>query len=348
MAFKNFGFDLESLEDYMGNHLRLFISFTIGLLVFVGMIALSIFFIAVRGKEQVMVPDVTGKELTQALLELQTKELFPKIQLRTAEGGEERGLVLEQEPEAGTIVKAERRINLVISQGMALDKLGDYVGKNINDVRQEIQARNAQVENMVITLKEPFMYQYSGETAGIVLQQSPPPDSDITGHVTLELVVSRGQENARLTVPNFVGLPVQDALARLSQLKASFVFTMRTAAEGESPGTVFSQNPANGTEIYATDKITLNVTAPAPAPGETVGLFRFNLPSNPYPLPMLLEAELPNGTRQQLVSTNHSGGEIAVPYRLPNGSSIVLSMVNREIFRQPITAQTEPLSMDGL
>ncbi|MDR2072090.1 MAG: PASTA domain-containing protein [Spirochaetaceae bacterium] len=348
MAFKNFGFDLESLEDYMGNHLRLFISFTIGLLVFVGLIALSIFFIAVRGKEQVVVPDVTGKELTQALLELQVKELYPQIQLRSSQEGEERGLILEQDPKGGTIVKAERRIGLVISQGMALDTVGNYLGKNVNDVRQEIQARNAQAGNTLITLKEPFMYQYSGETAGLVLQQNPSPDSEITGHTTLELVVSRGQENARLTVPNFTGLSIQDALSRLSQLKASFIFTMRNAAEGESPGMVSSQNPANGTEIYTTDKITLNVTAPAPAPGETAGLFRFNLPASPYPLPMTVEAELPNGTRQQIVNTNHSGGEITVPYRLPNGSSVILSVVGREIYRQAIAAQVEPLSMDEL
>ncbi|MDR2552801.1 MAG: PASTA domain-containing protein [Treponema sp.] len=348
MAFKNFGFDLEGLEDYMGNHLRLFISFTVGVLVFVGLIALSVFFFAVHGKEEVMVPDVTGKELTQALMELQEKELYPKIQTRSSESGEERGVVLEQSPEAGTLVRAERRISLVISQGMALDQMGDYLGKNINDIRSEIQTRNAQSSEIIITLREPFMYQYSTEAAGTVLQQNPAPGSGLTGPVTLELVVSRGQEDAHITVPNLTGLSLRDTLDRLTQLKTGFSFTMRDAAAGESPGTVYSQEPAGGTEINARGRITINLTTPAAAEGETAGLFRYTLPLNPYPLPVTVEALFPGGDRRRLVSVNYPGGEFTLPYSLPGGSAIILSMMDREIYRQAVTAPVEELSMEGL
>jgi beta-lactam-binding protein with PASTA domain len=349
MAFKNFGFDLESIEDYMGNHLRLFISFTVGILVFVGMIALSIFFITVRGKEQVMVPDVVGKELTEALLELQESELYPRIQMRSSESEEERGRILEQTPEAGTIVRAERRINLVISQGLALDTVGSYLGKNINDVRSEILARNSQTADTVISLREPLMYQYSEQDAGTVLQQNPPPGADITGPITLELVVSRGRENTRITVPSLTGLSLQDTLDRFNQLKtAGFTFTMRDPAPGETAGTVLSQDPAPGAEINAGDKITVTMTAPVPAEGEAVGLFKFNLPLNPYPLPLTVEAELPNGTKRGLVNINHLGGEFNMPYKLPAGSVLILSMVNREIHRQTVQAAVESLSVDQL
>jgi beta-lactam-binding protein with PASTA domain len=347
MAFK-LGFDLDGLEDYMGNHLRLFLSFTVGLLVFVGMIALSVFFIAVRGKEQVMVPDVMGKELAQALIELQEKELYPRIQLRPAGAGEERGIVIEQIPEAGNLVKAERRINLVISQGMALDKMGNYLGKNINDVRTEILAFNSQAEEITISLREPFMYQYSSEDAGTVLQQNPAPGSDLTGSIALELVVSRGQENARITIPDFIGLSLSDVLNRLSQIKASFTFTMRDAEAGENPGTVYSQNPEAGTEVNSDDKVSISITTPAAAAGEAAGIFRYNLPVNPYPLALTVEVELPNGTKRGLVATNHSGGEFSMPYSLPVGSVIILSMVDREIYRQTVNTQVESLSVDGL
>jgi beta-lactam-binding protein with PASTA domain len=312
------------------------------------MIALSVFFIAVRGKEQVMVPDVMGKELSQALIELQEKELYTQIQMRPAGAGEERGVVLEQVPEAGTLVKAERRINLVISQGMALDKMGNYLGKNINDVRTEILAFNSQTQEITISLREPFMYQYSSEAAGSVLQQNPAAGSDLTGSITLELVVSRGQENTRVTVPNVTGLSLSDTLNRLSQIKVGFTFSMRDAEAGENPGTVYSQNPAAGTEINSDDKVTIGITTPTAAEGETVGLFRFNLPVNPYPLPLTVEVELPNGTKQGLVNTNHAGGEFSMPYRLPIGSVIILSMVEREIYRQTVNAATESLSVDQL
>jgi beta-lactam-binding protein with PASTA domain len=345
MAFKNFGFDLESIEDYMGNHLRLFISFTVGLLVFVGLIALSVFFIAIRGKEEVMVPDVLGKELTQALIELQEKELYPRIQIRAAAAGEEKGVILEQNPEGGMLVKAERRISLVISQGISLDKMGSYLGKSINEVRLEIQSFNAHSPEAAITIREPFMYQYSSEPAGTVLQQNPAPGTDLTRSIMLELVVSRGPENVRITVPNLVGLSFNDALTRLNQNKIGFTFAIRNG--GDNPGAVYSQNPAPGTEMGATDKITVSITAPAVAAGETTGLFSYNLPLNPYPLPLTVDAELPNGSKLTLVNINHSGGEFSMPYKLPSDSVIILSMVNREIFRQTVKAPVENLLMEG-
>ncbi|MCL1927714.1 MAG: PASTA domain-containing protein [Treponema sp.] len=336
MAFKNFGFDLESIEDHMGSNLRLFISFTIGLLVFVGLIALSVFFIVIRGKEEVMVPDVLGKELSQALIELQEKELYPRISLRSATDGQEKGVILEQNPEAGTLVKAERRINLVISSGLALDKMVSFLGKNINDVRLELQALNANSSEIQIIIHEPFMYQYSNDSAaGTVLQQNPPPGADLTGSTVLELVVSRGRENTRVTVPDLTGLTYTDALARLGQLKIGYNFVINNT--GERPGTVISQNPVGGTEISTNQKLTVTIIAPeAENSGETVGLFRYNLPENPYPLPLTVEVELPNGSKQTLANTNHSGGEFSMPYKLPSGSVIILSMVDREIYRQTI------------
>jgi beta-lactam-binding protein with PASTA domain len=322
----------------MGNNLRLFFFFSVGLLVFVGLIALSVFFIALRGKEEVMVPDVLGKELPLALVELQEKELYPRITIRLATAGEEKGVILEQSPDAGTLVKAERRINLVISHGTAYDVMENYTGKNINDIRSAIRVFNAQSPEVSITLKEPFMYQYSAAAAGTVLQQNPSPGADLTGNVILELVVSRGQETTRITVPNLTGLSFSDALTRLNQIRVRFVFSMRPAEEGEKPGIVYSQKPQQGIEIEPADKITVGVTTPAASEGESIGLFSHVFPVNPYPLPISVDVEFPNKNRQTLVSTNHAGGEFSMPYKLPAGSVLILSMVDREVARTTVAA----------
>ena len=51
----------------------------------------AVFFISVKGPEEVMVPNVVGKELTQALLDMQIKELYPRIQLRHSNSITEKG-----------------------------------------------------------------------------------------------------------------------------------------------------------------------------------------------------------------------------------------------------------------
>jgi beta-lactam-binding protein with PASTA domain len=157
MGFINL--DLDAVEGYVSNHLRLFLSMAAGILVFVGIIAVSVFFIALRGEEETMVPEVRGKDLTTALLELQVKELYPRIDLRYSQTSLDKGLILEQDPLPGTIVKAGRRIRLVVSQGVMINRVENYLGRSIDEVRVEIQAMFASAPAPLLSLKEPFMYE---------------------------------------------------------------------------------------------------------------------------------------------------------------------------------------------
>jgi beta-lactam-binding protein with PASTA domain len=348
---KLINFDLDSIEGYVANHLKLFISMAAGLLIFVGLIAVSIFFIAVRGAEQTMVPEVRGKELTEALMELQVKELYPRLQLRYSQSSQDKGLILEQEPQAGTIVKAGRRIRLVVSQGVMINKVENYIGRNVDEVRMDLQALVTSSGQTLLTLKEPLMYDFSAEAPGTILSQKPEAGTDISGPLALELVVSRGQENALVTVPRLAGLTVPEALEQIGRTGINFIFTLRETQEGEKEGTVITQNPQPNASVAANTLVRLTVAAPAlsspsGAPdgastggGEVFDLFRYTIPPNPYPLAVRLEALLPGGERLRLVTVEYSGGEFTVPYRLPAGTTLVLSMLNREIHRETVSAR---------
>jgi beta-lactam-binding protein with PASTA domain len=346
-----------AIEGYVGNHLRFFISLAIALIVFVGIIALTVFFVAIRGAEQTMVPDVRNLELTEALLELQVKELYPRIQMRYSQSASDRGRILEQSPEPGTIVKAGRRIRLVVSQGVVISNMENYVGRNIDEVRMDLQTLFASAGGYagtiaglpLLSLKEPFMYQYSPEAPGTILQQNPEPGSPISGPTVLELVISRGLEKEMITIPDFSGLSIEAALALLGETGAPFAFSQRPPREGEKPETVLSQSPAALTLAAANTELSLVISAPVElAEGEIFSLFSYNLPQNPYPLPVSLEAILPDGERRFLVTVNHPGGKFVVPYRLPAGSTLILSMLNRELYREEIAFPVETLSLDQL
>jgi beta-lactam-binding protein with PASTA domain len=349
MGFINL--DIDAIEGYVANHLRLFISMALGLLVFVGLIAVSIFFIAVRGAEQTMVPDVRGKELTDALLGLQVKELYPQISLRYSQSSRDKGLILEQDPPAGTIVKAGRRVRLVVSRGVLVNTVEDYRGRDINEVRMDIQALFAESPDQDISLKEPLMYEYSDEAPGIILQQKPEPGSGVSGSVALEFVVSRGPENTVITVPLFTGLTIPAALAEIGRTGVDFSFSLRPGREGEEEGIVVHQEPPAETQAPVNTRIKLLVNGPARVSGgEIFGLFRYDMPLNPYPLALRLEALLPGGERVELISVLYRGGEFTAPYRLPPGTVLILSMLNRELYRETLSAaeSPEPLSFDQL
>ena len=317
-----FRFDLGDIEEYVANHLRLFVTMAGGILVFVGIIAVSIFFIAVRGAEQTMVPEVRGKELTEALLELQVKELY----------------------RPGTIVKAGRRIRLVVSQGVMISRVERYVGRNIDEVRMDLQTLAASSGGApLLSLKEPLMYDYSTEQPGTILSQKPEPGTDISGPLTVELVVSRGQKNALITVPRLAGLSIAEALEQIGKTGINFTFVLRETRTGEKGEAVVFQTPPANDAAPANTVVQLTATIPAElSEGEVFRLFRYTIPPNPYPLAVRLEALLPSGERIRLVGVEYSGGEFTVPYRLPAGSVLVLSMLNREIHRETVSAEAPP------
>ncbi|MDR2097387.1 MAG: PASTA domain-containing protein, partial [Spirochaetaceae bacterium] len=171
------------------NHPKLFALCCVGIMVFVSVIAIAVFFLTVRGAEQTMVPEILGKDLVEALLELQQKELYPRIELRYSGSVADKGRILEQDPRAGSIVKAGRRIRLVVSQGPVVSKVENYVGRGVDDVREELQTLFAANSQPLITVKEPILYQYSAQAAGTILEQNPAPGTGIFAPVQLEFVV---------------------------------------------------------------------------------------------------------------------------------------------------------------
>jgi len=331
-------FDLSSIEDYVANHLRLFILSVAGLVIFVGIIAVSVFFIAVKGAEQTMVPDVTGKELTEALLELQVKELYPRLQLRYSQTSGDKGHILEQEPKAGTIVKAGRRIRLVVSQGIIVNKVGNFISRNIDEVRMDLQTIYTLSGGLpLLSIKEPLMYDFSEETPGTILAQKPEPGIDISGPVTLEFVVSKGREHTSVSIPQLAGLEISKALEIISSTGINYQISVRDRREGEKGETVVFQRPAGNTLAPVNTVVQLTVVTPEIiADNEIFGLFSYTIPDNPYPLTVRLEALLPSGERVRLFTINYPGGEFTVPYKLPVGTVLVLSMLNRELYRETV------------
>jgi beta-lactam-binding protein with PASTA domain len=339
--------DARKIEDYAASHPRFFVSRILGVAAFAGLAAMMIFFIALRGEEQTLVPDVRNMDLINALLELQVKDLYPRIQLRYSQTADDRGLVLEQDPLPGTIVKAGRRIRLVVSQGLIMNTMENYRGRNIDDARMEIRALFASLPQPLITFKEPFMYEYSSEPAGSILRQRPPPGTPISSPTALELVISRGVRDSQITVPALRGLSTGEALRALRSGKFDFSFSLRPQRDAEKAETVVEQEPEAGAVIPAGQTVFLVAAAPArPSGGSVFGLFTYLLPENPYPLPVRLEALLKNGERRVLAELEYGGGKLTIPYRAPVGATLIFSLLNRELHREEALPAVETLPFD--
>jgi len=325
-------FDFRKLDQLDPRHYRAAILSLVSLVVLMGLSGLIAFFLALRGEEQTLVPNVVDMELSMALVKLQEKELYPRVSLRFSGDPETRGRILEQDPLPGAIVKAGRRIVLVVSRGAAQDKVGDYVGQTIDEVKIHLQTVFGSTRQL-ITVKEPPVYVYDKSPAGTILEQSPAPSVDLSGPTQLTFVVSRGPERAKVKVPDLVGLSLQDAALSIEKSGIAFQFTMRPTEGRERPGTVVAQLPVPGTLEDPAAPVSIVFGAPERTEGVVMGLFSQPLPEYPYPLRVVLYAEPPAGARIPLISVDHPGRSFTMPYALPEGSVLVLQVLNKVVAR---------------
>jgi beta-lactam-binding protein with PASTA domain len=303
----------------------------IGLMIIIGSVTFSI---AVRGQEETLVPDVQGRDVLDALIDLQKKELYPDIQVQFS-SDIEKGIIINQKPAPGTLVKAGKRVTLRVSKGPVIDKVENYVGMSLEEVKIHLQTLfSTHSPNLLI--REPILFRFEkGVAPGRVLAQNPKPGTRIGGRTYLDLVVSqeKGSETT-LEVGDYIGQGFLEAITALTRSDVPFVFTVEKAAKGKEPGIVTAQNPGPGEKIGYGRVVQLTMTAPTNIGKDKVfGLFRFSLPEQPIAVDIRLEI-VGETERVPLLAMKHPGGPLAVPYIVPEGSELALTVLDQEAARE--------------
>ncbi|MBR1638425.1 MAG: PASTA domain-containing protein [Treponema sp.] len=296
--------------------------------------ALAVFFMNVKGPEKVLVPNVMGKTLEDALLEMQVKELYPRINLRYSETPGDEGTILDQSPKAGAIVKGYSRVSLVVSRGVIVDNVGDYIGQNVDELELKLQALFAG-QRPLITLATPE-YKPDQSEAGTILEQDPPAGTSISEPVTVQLVVSRGPNYENTKVPDLIGQSINDLLQTISRSKIVFDITAHAAQEGEKAGTVVNQQLFNTEYVRNYTRMTVEIALPDNSDENAHGVFTAQLADYPYPVPMKLEAKPLEGDSYTLVTFSHPGGNVTIPYTVPHGTTLILKVSEKAVERQTV------------
>ncbi|MCR4939824.1 MAG: PASTA domain-containing protein [Treponemataceae bacterium] len=302
-----------------------------------GIAVVAVFFVVVQSEEQVMVPNVIGEQLEDALLEMQAKELYPKLQLRYSNSINEKGTILEQDPPFGTIVNAGRRIDLIVSKGIVVDSVGNYIGQKIDDVRISLASLFSGYSIPLITLSDDPIYQADESEPGTIIEQSPMPETAITSPVTVSLVVSSGPGNETAKLPWLVGKSIDETLLLMSRTKLVFDFNTRELKENEKPGTVVAQKDftEEPLPVYSRSEVTLAMPD-TPIENEVYGIFSTKLGKYPYALKVQIDIIPQEGDSYTLISFKHPGENLTIPYHVPRFSVLVLSVQDKEISRTMI------------
>ena len=298
------------------------------MLIVVVLVSVVVFFAYLKTEDQVLVPSVEGSTLEDALVELQAKELYPRLQLRFSDDPSERGRVLSQSPTAGTVAKAGRRITLVVSRGTVIEQVDNYVGKNVKDVKNLFASIFTSNSKKLLIIKEPYMYRSDEAPEGTILEQNPPAGTEISSTMEIEFVVSKGNQVEEVQIPNFIDMDLRHLYQALSSIPLTFSFVSGASTDVSFP-CIAQQSIPQGEKVSPYSKIQLTLAFPEKQEGHLVfGVYYADLPRYPYPVPISCDVVNPDGTKNTIVEFPHYGGAFQFPYYLEHGSIVTITALN--------------------
>lgn len=199
--------------------------------------------------EETQVPDVTGMPLEEAFRTLRQAELEVRSYPENVPG-QPADQIINQNPVAGAVVRRGRSVTLGVNNPPADTRVPTLTG------RQE-----AELETMLadagLTLGE-VSYEYSSDPEGSVISQNPEGGSMLTSGESVAVVVSRGQELQRVTMPDVSGLSVNEARQQLSALGITRIDAVATSLSYDRPGRVSQQFPAANERVAVSTPVTLH------------------------------------------------------------------------------------------
>ncbi|MFJ4919282.1 Stk1 family PASTA domain-containing Ser/Thr kinase [Streptomyces sp. NPDC088725] len=180
-----------------------------------------------RGPEIVHVPDLVGRSFAEADAALKKAGLAAGVVTRTFDEDVEQSAVISAKPEAGTAVRPDSAVALVVSKGSPID-LPDVTGESADDATAELEDLGLKVTIAPTRVSSP-------EDAGNVAKQSRAEGSQLAGGDGITLTLSKGPR--QLDVPDVTGLRLPAAKARLEaagfavEVDRAFPFLDNTVTE---------------------------------------------------------------------------------------------------------------------
>lgn len=250
---------------------------------------------------EVTVPNVVGKQVEAAKSILIAKNLRVSVSETFSESVPP-GFIISQYPEAGSVVKEQRMVTLVVSKGTEITVVPDLRGLSRRDA--ELQLKNVGLKLGRVD------EQYSQDVpADAVISQSVRPPAQINKGTAVDIVVSKGVGPKKITLPDFRGSPLSTIATQLESLKLKVGTVTEAPSDKYPPGTISVQNPAPGAEIAEGSAVDFTV-AKAVTGAAKKGVVQLTVPEGPSRQNIQIVVTDTNGRRVIYDGVNKPGDRI--------------------------------------
>ena len=205
---------------------------------------------AVQGRE-VKMPDVEGKSAREAQQLLQARRLGMKVEDRQYSplAVDE---VVRQSPPAESTVKTGQLAHVVLSLGPRRQTMPELENRSVRAARIELLQSGMQVGEV----SNAYL---PGTQDDTVLLQDPRPGSSNVTSPHVNMLVSLASPAPAYVMPDLVGMPLSEAIARLNGAGLKIAKITNVAAPGATNGSVVSESPVRGHRVDANSSIELQI-----------------------------------------------------------------------------------------
>lgn len=199
----------------------------------------------------VTVPDLVGKSVADATTLASSLDLQVRVdEARRPDPKVPAGMVLGQDPVAGSLVRRQRNLRVWISAGAHIARAPNLLG----ETQRSAEIRVAQEGLQIGTVSEIRSASYPPD---VIVAQDPPPT---TQTAQVRLLVNRGEDRATYVMPDLIGLNGERAADVMRTRGFRVSITAQSASAAVPPGVVVRQTPAGGYQVHPGDAISLEVS----------------------------------------------------------------------------------------
>jgi beta-lactam-binding protein with PASTA domain len=216
--------------------------------------AASVFTPAFTGQTQVDANAECGRlRLRCVVIASQASDQYPK------------GVVMSQQPDAGSRVREGRQISLIVSSGVTIFPMPDLRFESLRNAGLDLNRFKLQLDKTTAVPNDEAPRDY-------VVGQDPAPLASVRQGSKVSLQVSKGPPGA-VKVQNFTGMSIDDARAAAARARIHLGQIVWTpfGPGGPRRGEVVRQSPSAGNSMDPFEEVSLQVSA---GPGEYGYLIR--------------------------------------------------------------------------
>ena len=167
------------------------------------------------------------------------------------------GIVLEQDPPAGSVQKRGAEVTVAVSAGQSTATVPEVKGSTQQQAQIAIENAGFQFGSV--------SQQTSDQPRGAVIATNPPAGTSLDLPATVSITLSQGPSTVQL--PDFTGRTFADARSALEQLGLRLGPTWRDTTSFMPENTVLSQSPGPGATVSAGASVSLRLSRFPPPPG---------------------------------------------------------------------------------